>query len=684
MSLIDLNGVGESRLALLNKLNIYSIGDLLSHFPKKYEDRQRCRPLKDLLEDNDEQYPVEVKVLGYDYFYANKKKVLKVVVTDGFLRASLICFNRDFMKNVLEEGKEYVLFGDFQYRYGEVQATRFEFVPKGSAGESLNFMRIVPIYPLTEGITQNFMRQIVFEALTSTRFGESLPDSIIEKRQLMSKKESFREIHFPKDHKTLEKAIYRLKYYELFELECNVALKKHYFTHHKKRRYQDKPDGLVSQMIQSLPFELTSGQINALKEVKDDLLSQDTMYRMIQGDVGCGKTVVAILAMLTVVENAYQTALMVPTEVLAKQHYQTLSGWLNPLSIRVELLTGGVKTSKRREILKDIKDGSVQIIVGTHALFSEDVEYHDLGLIVIDEQHKFGVQERIQLVEKGEAVDILIMTATPIPRSLSLTVYGDLELTVIREKPRRSIEIYSHIVSSDEKRKTMYEYMDKEIEKGRQGFVVCPLIEESEKIDLSSTISVFEAIKSQLPNRKTALLHGRHSPDEKEDIMAAYLNGEYDILISTTVIEVGVDVSNASFMVVENADRFGLSQLHQLRGRIGRGNYHSHCFFCIDHNLSEDGKSRLKALMSHNDGFALAEEDLKIRGPGEFLGNRQSGLDTLKLANLITDESILLKAKEDAFQILRVDPQFELPENQILAKTIYKRFVDQHRLYLTS
>ncbi|MDH5680347.1 MAG: helicase-related protein, partial [Spirochaetota bacterium] len=339
----------------------------------------------------------------------------------------------------------------------------------------------------------------------------------------------------------------------------------------------------------------------------------------------------------------------------------------------------------KRDSLQRLEDGTAQVIIGTHALFSEDMNYRDLGLIVIDEQHKFGVQQRIKMVEKGEGVDLLVMTATPIPRTLSLTAYGDLDITTIPDKPGRPVKVHSKCIFTSEKRRDMYEFIGKQVEMGRQGFVVCPLIEDSEKLDALSTEEIFDDIrKNHLPGKRIIVLHGKNTADEKESIMTDFKSGLYDVLISTSVIEVGVDVPNASFMVVESADRFGLSQLHQLRGRIGRGIHDSYCFFSIPAGITRQGKDRLRALINHSDGFLLAEEDLKIRGPGEFLGARQSGLDSLKLANLVEDEDILLKAKHDAFQIVHSDPLFQRQENQILSKTIRRRFLEKNQFYLTN
>ncbi len=688
MNLTDLAGVGKMKAGYLSKLNINSIGDLLSHFPRRYEDRRQCRSFLELIQNTEQQFPVAVKVLGYDYIIGKGKKTLKIIVSDGANRASLACFNRDYLKDKLEEGKDYIIFGEFQYKYNEIQSSRFEYIEKGAAIDSLNFLRIVPIYSLTEGIRQNFLREIIFETLESSRFEESLPASLIHKHKLISKKESFWQIHFPDSFESLQQAINRLKYYELFELETNVALKKYFFTHQRKKNYQPKSTAarsLIKQFIDTLPFKLTNGQNQAFQDIQRDLLSSYPMHRLIQGDVGSGKTLVAALAMFTAAANSYQTVIMVPTEILAKQHYQTLSDYAAPFQIQVDLLIGALKTSARKETLNRIKDKTAHIIVGTHALFSEDVEYANLSLIVIDEQHKFGVWERAKLVDKGESVDLLVMTATPIPRTLSLTVYGDMDVSIIPDKPAKRASIKSRCIFNDDKRRQMYQFLDTEIEKGRQAFVVCPLIEESEKLEAIAAEAVFAEINNDfLPHRKIALLHGRLSTDEKDSIMSAFLKKEYDILVSTSVIEVGVDVSNATVMVIENADRFGLSQLHQIRGRIGRGQHQSFCFFTVPTSITEDGKNRIRAIINHHDGFALAEEDLKIRGPGEFLGTKQSGLDSLKLANLIKDEAVLIKAQEDAFALVQSDPHFNKEENKILAKTIYRRFIDKHRFFLTN
>ncbi len=688
MTLASIKGVGVRKLAYLAKLNIIKISDLLTHFPRTYEDRRECRFLKDYLIDDNKKHPVEVEVLGYDYIFARNKKILKIIISDGFMRASLICFNRDFLKDILKENDKYIIFGDFQYKYGELQASSFEFVPKGLASDSLNFLRIVPIYSLTDGITQKFLREIIHDTLNLTKFEESLPLPIIKKRGLISKGEAFKQIHFPDDFNSLKKAVNRLKYFELFELEVNVALKKYFFANQKKKRYRyslsEGSSKIIEPFIRSLPFTLTEGQTMAYNDIEKDLLSDYPMHRLIQGDVGSGKTLVAELSILMAVENGYQSVLMVPTEILARQHCQTLTKHFSKYDIEVTLLIGGLRASVRRHTLNSISTGLSKVIVGTHALFSDDVEFANLGLVVIDEQHKFGVWERARLIDKGQGVDILVMTATPIPRTLALTVYGDMDLSVIRDKPKRGSNIKSKCVFNTERRGDIYEFINKEIDKGRQGFVVCPMIDDSDKLDVSSVSSVYDEIRLELlPNRRTTFIHGRLSSFEKEELMNQFVNGFFDILISTSVIEVGVDISNASFMVVENADYFGLSQLHQLRGRIGRGEYDSFCFFIVPNSITEEAKERIKAIVSHNDGFALAEEDLKIRGPGEFLGIRQSGVDSLKIANLITDEDILIQAKRDAFDLVSSDPSFKDKANSFLEKTLYKKFIEKYRLLLT-
>lgn len=685
LPLSEIEGIETKNVRLLERLSLYSLEDLLHYYPRRYEDRRQCLPLKEALNQDETpgEFPVLVEVVGYSSFSFGRGKVSKILVSDGFLRASLLCYNRNFLTRLMKEGERYIVLGNFHYKYNEIQASQFEFFPEDRAKTSPNVMRIVPIYSLTQGLTQGILREILFSALSLLEPKETLPQSMVQKYQFYSYPKTMFQIHFPDDWETLESARKRLKYEELFELEMNVALKQSFFLGQKKKEYHAKS---LNSLIQSLPFTLTKSQSQSFSEIQEDLLNHSKpMYRMLQGDVGSGKTIVAILSMVLAVKNGYQAVFMAPTEILARQHFLTLQKLLKEQNIIVEFLVSAVKSSQRKKLLADISGGQEQIVVGTHALFSEGVKYPNLALIVIDEHHKFGVEQRMKLIQKTHLPDILVMSATPIPRTLSLTVYGDLDVSVIREKPLGNMHVKSYCILTELGRKKMYEFMEKQMARDFQGFVVCPAIEESSaNPSMTSTMTRYKELKKIFPKRNIAFLHGKQSSEEQEKIMKQFVDKKAKLLVATTVVEVGVDIPNANFMVVENAERFGLSQLHQLRGRIGRGKQASFCFFVLSDSVTPEAEERLKALLEHEDGFQLAEEDLRIRGPGEFLGKKQSGLNQLKLANIIEDADLLFQAYKEAFALVSEDPKLQKKENQSLFEKIYKPFLDTYRLYLSS
>jgi ATP-dependent DNA helicase RecG len=680
MELTDLKGVKYQRKILLERLNVFSIGDLISLFPRKYKDFSKYNTLDQALFNENEEMLIRAKIIGFENIQTrNRKKILKVKIQDGSANAYLVAFNQPFLKNNLIPDQEYDIVGNFTFQYGEIQANNFQIVSLDK--DSLHSGRIVPFYPLTQGLNQKWMRETIHQALSLVlaKAGENLPSNLIEKRELISRDEALFNIHFPESFEKLEQARKRLKYFELFKIEFQMALKKILFQKTKNRNYADL--SLPQSLTESLPFDLTPGQKKAFEEIKQDLLSPNPMHRLLQGDVGAGKTLVSLLALLTAIGNGYQGVLMVPTEVLARQHYQKITKMLKPLGINTGLLISAVKGKRRISVLSRVQSGDIQLIIGTHSLFSEDVRYKKLAVAVIDEQHKFGVMQRASLIQKGENPDILIMTATPIPRTLGISVFGDMDISIIPDKPAGRKEIITQWKSEKDLEKVM-EFADRQIEEGHQGYIVYPLIEDSEKLDLKSVTSMFETLNEKyFPHRRLTLLHGRMSEEEKEEAMFAFLHGEADILVSTTVIEVGVDVPRANFIIIENAHRFGLSTLHQLRGRVGRSDIQSYCFLITPSGISEEGKSRMMAMRESNDGFVLSRKDLEIRGIGDFLGTRQKGFKGLKLASLIHDVSLLEEAREDAFHIVRQDPRMKQPEHRVFMRW-YEDFCKKYHTLL--
>lgn len=677
MEITEIKGISEHRKRLLERLNIYKVLDLVSFFPRYYEDFRSFSSLADSLFGNKEERLVQVKVIGFEKSVTkNNKNILRIKIQDHSATGFLVAFNQPFLQKNLKINDSYIVIGNFSYNFGEIQATNFQIVKPES--ESLHYGRIVPYYPLTEGLSHRLIRDFTHQALELAlpSISENLPEEIIRKRNLISRQKAFFNIHFPENEEIKERAIFRIKYSELFNLEFQMALSKKMFQKTKDRKYEHV--NKLKQFLSSMPFQLTNGQKKALSEIKRDLLSSTPMHRLLQGDVGSGKTLVSLISLILVAENGYQGALMVPTEILAQQHYKKIKEMLKETGIEVELLLNATRGKQREEVLTRIKNGRAQIIIGTHALISEGIKYHNLGLAVIDEQHKFGVMQRSALIAKGRNPDILIMTATPIPRTLGITLFGDMDISIIPDKPSGRQTISTFWVGED-KLEEVFSFAESQIQKGFQGYVVYPLIEDSEKVDLKSATTMFETIKKQyLPGRRIALIHGRMDDSEKQKAMDQFLNKEIDVLISTTVIEVGVDVPNATFMIIENAHRFGLSTLHQLRGRVGRSILQSYCYLITPVSLPEEGRQRMKAMRETEDGFILSQKDLEIRGVGEFLGTSQKGFNHLKLANLVKDRDILEKARDDAFQLVDEDPELKKPENKCLEKW-RETFLKKHR-----
>lgn len=649
-SISKLKGVGPRRAIQLEQLGIRTINDLLQFYPRRYEDRSQLKKIAEI----EAGQLTSISGLVYNIQELKPRRgltITKVLLKDDTGVVEMVWFNQSYKKNTLKVGLPVIAFGRVEQKGFQKQLQHAE-VEIVNSQNSLSG-KIVPIYSLAEGMNQSLVRNLVEQALTLLEsLEEILPDQLCLEQNLLNRKQALRQIHHPESEALLTRARKRLVFEELFFLQYGI-LKYKKKTDLLEKGIKHGLDGELSQTIlEHLPFNLTDDQTKALVDIKADMEDTRPMHRLLQGDVGSGKTVIAALALVKTVENGYQGALMAPTEILAEQHYHSLSSLLAAQGIRLGILTGS-KTKKQKEsLLASLKAGNIDILIGTHALIQDHVEFQALGLVVTDEQHRFGVDQRAALEKKGTAPDVLVMTATPIPRTMALTVYGDLDVSVIRQMPpgRKPIQTFLRGCESREK---VYQYVLSEVKKGRQAYIVCPLIEESDKLSAQSAIELYEELsQSYFQEVSCGLVHGRLSASEKDQVMQKFYANQIQVLIATTVIEVGVNVPNASVMVIEGADRFGLAQLHQLRGRIGRGELLSRCIL-LSQNKNQDTLERLKLLTASNDGFYLAEQDLLIRGPGQFFGKRQHGLPDLKIANIVSDVDILLQARLCAIKALQ-------------------------------
>jgi ATP-dependent DNA helicase RecG len=659
-------------------IGLNTVEDLLYYLPKRYEDRSAAARIKDLKAGVSGMIEGEVLTCG-SRATRTGSPVFQISVTDstGFIHA--VWFNQPYLRDVFKKGDKVALYGKVE-RYDRLQMIQPEYEAlKEDVFPSLNMGRIVPIYPLAARLTQKTLRSVLFRtAAEYARFAvERLPTYIIARQKLVDIKFALRNIHFPANFEMLEKAYRRIVFEEFFILQLALAIRK------KKRWRPEAAFGrntasgeLLESFKKSLPFELTDGQKKAVLDIERDMSAARPMNRLLEGDVGSGKTVVAAHALTIAVQNGYQGVIMAPTEILARQHFISLSELLMPLGISVALLIGGMDTEARERVYSEIKNGKADIVVGTHAIIQSGVEFKNLGLVVIDEQHKFGVAQRAILREKGLNPHVLIMTATPIPRTLALTVYGDLDISTIRELPKGRKPISTYWVEED-KRDQMYGFIKEELESGRQAYVVCPLIDKGHRgagPQGQGAIETFEKLKNEVfKDYEVGLLHGRMSSKEKEKVMREFKKGKIDVLVSTVVIEVGIDIPNASVMLIENADRFGLSQLHQLRGRIGRGGYESHCIL-LANPCTDTAAERLRAIEGTLDGFEIAETDMDLRGPGELFGTMQHGLPEIKFGNLAKDFNIMELARLEAFALIEKDPDLKEERHQRLKKGLYERF----------
>jgi ATP-dependent DNA helicase RecG len=677
-------GVGPVRARLLNRLGIETLEDILFYFPWRYEDRKNLKKICNLNYGNHETTLCEVVSADVITTPRKRMKIFELAVTDntGFLKSRW--FNQPYLKKYFKKGQKVILSGVVKgnpYTGVGLEMENPDFELLEREDKLIHTSRIVPVYKATEGISPKQIRTLMFNTTNTYSFliEDYLPEDILKRNDLKSLQWSVKEVHFPEEYadisalnKGLSPAHRRIVFDEFFLLELGLALLKKRETLERGISFKVK-DTLVSKFLHSLPFGLTNAQKRVLEEIKSDMQKPLPMNRLVHGDVGCGKTIVALVSMLIAAENGYQACLMAPTELLAEQHFINIHRMVEAIGLKVVLLT----SSRKDKPVNNISGGDAQIIIGTHALIQEHVKFKNLGLAIIDEQHRFGVVQRATLRSKGFNPEILIMTATPIPRTLAMTLYGDLDIAVIDELPAGRKPVITKVFYPSHKDK-IYSLIKAEISKGRQIYIVYPLIEESEKLDLKSAIDGAEAFKKIFPEIKVGLVHGKMHHNEREDVMAMFKSGGIDILVATTVIEVGIDVANASLMLVVHSERFGLAQLHQLRGRIGRGSYDSYCLLMAYPPFSEDARRRLKAMESTGDGFKIAEEDLAIRGPGDFFGTRQSGIPDLKIANIIRDIGVLEIARKEAFDLMDTEP--ELGSYPLLKEVLNKKWMGRLEL----
>jgi ATP-dependent DNA helicase RecG len=687
-----LKKVGPKRAFLFGKLNINTIEDLITFLPFRYEDRTQIQKIGNIIVSADTFQTLFGEIQSVSLIAASRLKIIEIAVRDetGVIYAKW--FNQSYLKDIFKEGQQIILSGKvrmnhFRGTHLEMESPQYEMAD--AEEEKLHTGRIVPIYHETNGLTSKQIRSIIKTVLDQYReaIPEFLPLSLIEKYSMVSLSEAILECHFPPSNVSLALLNrgqtlphQRLAFNELFLLEMGLALrKKMSATRENGIAFNTAARGAtslkyVAQLKERLPFQLTSAQEKVFAEITDDMSSRYPMQRLLQGDVGSGKTLVAFMAILVALENNYQAALMVPTEILAEQHFLSLSAYCEMFNISLLLFTSDMKKNEKMSALAKMESGEVDLVIGTHALIQDQVSFLKLGLVVVDEQHKFGVLQRARLSQKGVRPDILIMTATPIPRTLALTLYGDLNVSVIDAMPPGRPPIKTRLFNSSQ-RPQVYQYLKEAFKAGRQAYIVCPLVEASETLDLKAATALAETLQRDIfPDKKVGLIHGRQKRVVKEQVMADFRCGLINLLVATTVIEVGIDLPNATVMVIEHAERFGLAQLHQLRGRVGRGAKQSYCFLIAEYPQSSDAKARLEVMQKSSDGFTIAEEDLAIRGPGEFFGTRQAGLPELKVANLMRDVQILEEARKEAFLWIENDPGLDQPESRSLRDALERKW----------
>jgi ATP-dependent DNA helicase RecG len=677
-------GVGSARAAQLNKIGIYTVEDLLEYIPRRYLDRSTILTISQLSEGEDTTVVgriIKIKMIPRPH----QRLIVTIYDRTGILDG--VWFNQvDYFSRIFKEDQEIAFSGKIGfYRGWQIVHPDFDIIEESK--EQLHTGQIIPLYPSGEelrskGLSSRGFRRIIHHALEKygDQIRENLPENLISQYRLFTKTDALRKVHFPEKMDEISAPLRRLKYEELFYLELLMALR-HFNQRSPVKGTIMKTSGeIIKKVLDKVPYELTGAQRRVLYEIYDDLKSGHPMNRLLQGDVGSGKTVVALITALIAIENHHQVALMAPTEILAEQHFLNMKDLLSQTDIHPALLTGSLKASEKSAIQEKLQAGKIVLIIGTHALLQEKVEFKNLGLIIIDEQHRFGVLQRGELIKKGWNLHVLVMTATPIPRTLAMTLYGDLDTSIIDEMPPDRQPIIT-AWRTEKKLPDVYKFLREKITSGEQAYIVYPLVEESEKIDLKAATESYHYLQEKIfPDFRISLLHGRMKAEEKEAAMLKFKSGQIQILVSTSVIEVGVDVPTSTIMLIEHAERFGLSQLHQLRGRVGRGKKKSYCILITPPKINETAQSRMSMMEKTGDGFLIAEEDLRLRGSGEFFGTRQHGLPDLKYSDLITDQKIIQTARKDAFALIKKDPQLRLPENLPVRNFFLRKYVKKYKM----
>lgn len=679
--MVDLNkniqfvkGVGEARAKLLNKLGIYNLGDLITYYPRTYEDRSIPKKIEELVDGEEALIEVIPVTRVSEVYIRRNMTILKMNVRDDTGVCQITWFNQPYLKSMFHVGEKYRFYGKISKKGSKVEMNSPVY---DKEDKNKNTGKIIPIYPSTYKLPQTTLRTIIENGLKELdgKIDETLPEYITSEYNICDINTAISQIHFPTTFKDFSVARKRLVFEELLSMQLALLALKNQYTKDVQGITFSK-DVKMSDVINRLPFSLTKAQLRVLEEIDNDMEKEKPMNRLLQGDVGSGKTIVALISAYKCVKCGYQAAIMAPTAILATQHLESFTEILNDFGIKCELLISGITKKKKEDILARLKNGEIDILIGTHALLEENVVFKNLGLVVTDEQHRFGVRQRSVITQKGNNPDVLVMTATPIPRTLALILYGDLDISIIDELPpnRKKIDTFAVTKGMEER---VNNFVKKQIDEGRQAYIVCPLVEESEEINAKSVLELAEKYKTEVfKDYKVEYLHGKMKPKEKDAIMEKFKNGEIDILISTTVIEVGVNVPNSSIMIIENAERFGLAQLHQLRGRVGRGEYQSYCILKYQGN-TEIIKERMKVMTSTNDGFIISEKDLELRGTGEFFGTRQHGIPEFKIANLFEDIQMLKSVQAIAVKIIDDDPKLEKEKNVLLKKVVDNKFGDR-------
>ncbi len=685
--MVDLNqdvkyvkGVGPNRGKLLNKLDIYTLKDLITYYPRNYEDRSIITKIKDVKDG--EKYTIEGTALSeVNIRYINRNKSYeKLLIKDDTDTCLITWFNQPYVKDNIKKGKKYRFYGKVSKKNStiEMNSPMYDSVEKSN-----NTGKIIPIYPLTNSLSQSNIRKIIENGIkiVENKLQETLPISYLEEYHLLDINKATKQIHFPESFNDFHLARKRLVFDELLSMQLGLLLLRNENESEIKGIKYDK-NIQMSDVINDLPFKLTKAQLRVLEDINEDMEKEKPMNRLLQGDVGSGKTIVSMIAAYKAVKSGYQVSVLAPTMILAKQHLINFKNILEKYGIVCEALVGGMSAKKKKELLEKVANGEVDILIGTHAILEENVVFKKLGFVVTDEQHRFGVKQRAKIVAKGNNPDVLVMTATPIPRTLALILYGDLDISIIDELPpnRKKVETFAVSKRYEER---VNEFVKKEVKSGRQAYIVCPLVEEAEdenSANLKSVTELYEKYKMEVfKEYKVEYLHGKMKPKEKDEIMNRFKAGEIEILISTTVIEVGVDVPNASIMVIENAERFGLAQLHQLRGRVGRGEYASYCV--LKYNGGNDiVRQRMEIMTKTDNGFTIAEKDLQLRGSGEFFGTKQHGIPEFKIANLFQDMEALKEVQSLAIKIVNEDPKLEKEENKPLKLLVKEKFTSKAEL----